>query len=439
MTAALFTWTRAAALALLASLAPLAQAHKASDAYLRLQPEGSVVHARIDVALRDLDRDLDLDRDADDALTWREVRTRWSDIESLVARGVAVSADGSSCERETASAIDDTTAPALTTHSDGRYAVLRWTWRCPAVVTRLGIDYRLFADTDPTHRGIATVVSSGADAQRVVAVLAPGSGVHRFAVAAAPIAEAPAAASTSSDVVQPASAMTSTRDVPAAPAATRTDAGDDTPLTFPGFVAAGIHHILIGIDHVLFLLSLLLPAVWVRREAADTPRGTSPWRPAEDWRPALAGVLKVVTAFTVAHSITLALAVFDVVDPPSRWVESLIAASVVAAALNNLWPIVRDGRWKVTFVFGLVHGFGFASALKDAGLARGALAAPLLGFNLGVELGQLAIVALVLPLAWALRGTRTYRGAFAGGSAAIASVAAVWWIQRAFDLQLIAG
>jgi len=146
-----------------------------------------------------------------------------------------------------------------------------------------------------------------------------------------------------------------------------------------------------------------------------------------------------VTAFTVAHSITLALSVLDVVDPPSRWVESVIAASVVLAALNNLWPLVSEARWKLTFAFGLVHGFGFASALKDAGLAKGALAAPLVGFNVGVEIGQLCIVAVVLPLAWSLRGTRTYRGAFAGGSLAIAAVAALWLVQRAFDLSLIAG
>jgi hypothetical protein len=111
----------------------------------------------------------------------------------------------------------------------------------------------------------------------------------------------------------------------------------------------------------------------------------------------------------------------------------------VLAALNNIWPLISEARWKLTFVFGLVHGFGFAAALKDAGLAKGALVAPLVGFNVGVEIGQLCIVAAVLPLAWSLRGTRTYRGAFAGGSLAIAAVAGLWLVQRAFDLSLIAG
>jgi hypothetical protein len=410
-----------ALVAFLLASAP-AGAHKASDAYLRLHADGPVIDARFDIALRDLDRDLDLDRDADDTLTWREVRTRWPDIAALALRDVAVSGDGVACTGALADGARAT--PALTTHSDGRYAVLHLAFRCAAPVAALGVDYRLFAKTDPTHRGIVRLVGTDPDSPLATAVLSPGSGVHRFALPQAPIAPTASPRDTGPGPT-PLAATPPARAVPPA-----TD--DATPSTFPGFVAAGIHHILIGYDHILFLLSLLLPAVWVRRDASG-------WQPAPAWRPALTGVLKVVTAFTVAHSITLALAVFDVLNPPSRWVESLIAASVVLAALNNLWPVIRDGRWKLTFLFGLVHGFGFASALKDSGLAHGALVSPLVGFNVGVEIGQLAIVALCLPLAWALRTTRTYRGVFSGGSWAIASVAMVWLVQRVFDLQLIAG
>ncbi|MDP9124940.1 MAG: HupE/UreJ family protein, partial [Pseudomonadota bacterium] len=217
---------------------------------------------------------------------------------------------------------------------------------------------------------------------------------------------------------------------------------DDAPVSsFFGFVREGVHHILIGYDHILFLLSLLLPAVWIRSAVTDprTRVTRTRWVASDNLRLALTNVLKVVTAFTVAHSITLALSVLNVVNPPSRWVESIIAASVVLAALNNIWPLISEARWKLTFVFGLVHGFGFASALKDAGLAKGALVGPLVGFNVGVEIGQLCIVAVVLPLAWSLRHTRTYRGAFAAGSLAIAAVAGLWFVQRAFDLSLIAG
>jgi hypothetical protein len=434
-------WCHALLAGLLAACAT-AQAHKASDAYVSLQVDGADVAARIDIALRDLDRDLDLDANADDALSWKEVRTRWADIAALARDGLRLDADGRRCTPEPGAAADaDAAAPALTAHSDGRYAVVRARWHCAVPVQRLAVAYTLFARSDPTHRGIVRVARAGgsandAPANAQLAVLAPDGAWHRFVLQPLPEAAPPSTPATDAVPLatwQPAMHARSPVD-----AASLTDTAPAPPTSFASFVREGIHHILIGYDHILFLLSLLLPAVWVRRPAAASARGAQ-WRPAEALRPALANVLKVVTAFTVAHSITLALSVFDIVNPPSRWIESVIAASVVLAALNNLWPVVSEARWKLTFVFGLVHGFGFAAALKDAGLAKGALVAPLVGFNVGVEVGQLCIVALVLPAAWLLRGTRTYRGAFAAGSAAIAAVAGLWLVQRAFDLSLIAG
>jgi hypothetical protein len=119
-------------------------------------------------------------------------------------------------------------------------------------------------------------------------------------------------------------------------------------------------------------------------------------------------------------------------------VESTIAASVVLAALNNVWPLFQGRRWAVAFCFGLVHGFGFASVLADLGLPRDALALALVGFNLGVEAGQLAIVAAFLPLAFALRRSAFYRRVVLwGGSLAIAALAAVWFAERAFGLPLL--
>jgi len=430
--------------AALVACAAGAQAHKASDAYVTLQVDGAVVGARVDIALRDLDRDLDLDTDADDRLSWKEVRTRWADITALARDDIRLSADGHACPVEPQPTPDATPA-ALAEHSDGHYAVLQMRWRCAAPVQQLSVDYRLFARTDPTHRGIARVSRAGADGAPQLAVLSPGSGWHRFKLPALPEAVPSSAAEPAPQataLAAPALPSTATRVADNAEVADgAVSDADAPPSSFIGFVREGIHHILIGYDHILFLLSLLLPAVWIRRREPDRRTGLerTRWRPATDLRAASTNVLKVVTAFTVAHSITLALAVFNVVEPPSRWVESIIAASVVLAALNNIWPVISEARWKLTFVFGLVHGFGFASALKDAGLAKGALVAPLVGFNVGVEIGQLCIVALVLPIAWSLRGTRTYRGAFAGGSLAIATVAGVWLVQRAFDLSLIAG
>lgn len=381
--------------ALLAS--PCAWAHKASDAYLRLSVEAQLVTLRLDIGLRDLDRDLVLDADDDGLLRWGEVRARAEDIEALASRDVRLAVSdihGAAC----------TPAPPvplqLEQHSDGRYAVLTRAWTCAAAPASATLGYTLFAVTDPTHRGVLVWREQGS---LKTAVIAPGTEGTTLGLAGAQ--GGPGAA-----------------------------AGDATGTTMSGRLAGifrdGVHHIWIGVDHVLFLVALLLPAV-LRREAGH-------WRPAMSWRRSAARVLGVVTAFTVAHSITLGLAVFDVVNPPSRWVESLIALSVLLAALNNLWPVLVETRWRLTFVFGLVHGFGFATALKDIGIAHADLALPLVLFNLGVEAGQLVIVALLVPLAWLLRGWRGYpRWVLGAGSIAVAMISAVWLVERVFDMQLL--
>ena len=124
-----------------------------------------------------------------------------------------------------------------------------------------------------------------------------------------------------------------------------------------------------------------------------------------------------------------------IISLPSRLVESVIAASVVIAALNNLRGTIDKKRWVMAFVFGLIHGFGFASVLADLGLPQGALVLALIGFNVGVEVGQLCIVALFLPVAFWLRSSRFYRiGVLTGGSIIVALLAFWWLIQRAFDL-----
>jgi HupE / UreJ protein len=201
---------------------------------------------------------------------------------------------------------------------------------------------------------------------------------------------------------------------------------------FADYVREGVWHIWIGLDHILFLLSLLLPAVLAWQAAQQR------WQAVGSFRKAFVDVLKVVTAFTLAHSITLSLAALGVVELPSRLVESVIAASIIVAALNNVRPLVIRRLWMVAFGFGLVHGFGFASVLADLGLPRDALVLALVGFNVGVELGQLAIVVAFLPIAWALRRTVFYRRwVMLGGSLVIAALAAVWLLERAFGLELL--
>ena len=176
-----------------------------------------------------------------------------------------------------------------------------------------------------------------------------------------------------------------------------------------GFIRLGVEHILTGWDHLLFLLGLLL-------------RGGS----------ALA-LAKIITAFTLAHSVTLALAVLDVVVLPGRLVEAVIALSIAVVAAENLFlrPVVAR-RWLVSFCFGLVHGFGFSAALREIGLPSHGLALSLFGFNAGVELGQALVVAVALPLLVLLRRTRWERRMVWSSSLAILVVGVVLFVERAF-------
>ncbi len=176
------------------------------------------------------------------------------------------------------------------------------------------------------------------------------------------------------------------------------------------FLAAGIHHIFIGPDHILFVIGLLLLGGGIKR------------------------ILKVITAFTVAHSITLALAAFQLVNPPSRVVEPLIALSIVFVGVENLrWrPGHRDARVLIAFAFGFIHGFGFASVLREFGLPREALAASLFAFNAGVEVGQACIVLAVVPLLGLVRA-RAPRFAprlVTAGSVGVVIAGAFWFAQR---------
>jgi hypothetical protein len=162
------------------------------------------------------------------------------------------------------------------------------------------------------------------------------------------------------------------------------------------------------------------------------------WHAVATFRQAFLGVVGIVTAFTIAHSITLSLAVLGFIALPSRLIESTIAASVIIAASNNLWPLIEKRLWVVAFLFGLVHGLGFANVLTDLALPKTALAVSLVSFNLGVEAGQLAIVAAFLPLAYLSRRSWLYPWLAVGvGSLSIVAVASIWLIERSVDVNII--
>jgi hypothetical protein len=192
----------------------------------------------------------------------------------------------------------------------------------------------------------------------------------------------------------------------------------------------GVGHILGGLDHLLFLVALMLPAVVERRGGR--------WAARNDLRAALLQVVWIATAFTVAHSITLGLASFGLVRVPASIIEPLIAATVLATALNNLWPIVTTRLALAAFGFGLVHGFGFAEVLAPLGLLPRDLAPALLAFNLGVEVGQLIVVVGAFALlALARRWSGYPRWILGGGTVGLALLAAAWVVERVSDAALL--
>lgn len=365
--------TRRAWLASLAGLCLVtafsAWAHTLSVSHVDISvpADGGDLHIEIDLALRDLALSLPLDADHDERVTWGELQGVRTQLYDMVAAGFSIDSASGRCSLRP-------TGLATRQYDDGAYATVLLQANC-ASLADLRLHYGILFEIDPQHRALITYRNNG-----------------RVGTAIAHADEREVALGN----------------------------GPDRRSPFLQFLREGIHHILIGYDHLAFLVSLLLPAALLRVQGR--------WQPSPGIRRPLVHVLAIVTAFTVAHSITLSLAALGWVSPASRWVEAAIAASVLLAALNNIKPLVVQRTWIVSFVFGLVHGFGFAGALSELGLPTGARVVSLLGFNLGVEIGQLAVVAMVLPVLFLLRRRHWYaRWAMPVLSLAIAALAA-WWL-----------
>lgn len=190
------------------------------------------------------------------------------------------------------------------------------------------------------------------------------------------------------------------------PPAAALAATTEKPHSFWQFFRLGIEHILTGFDHLAFLLALLLAGNRLREAA------------------------KIITSFTLAHSITLALATFNVINLPAGIVEPMIAVSIVYVGLENIFRREIKNRWLQTFAFGLIHGFGFASALRELSIGQRGNAAiiPLFSFNLGVEIGQVAIAGLVLPVIWKLRQQPRFVIRYVPACSILVALAGGYWL-----------
>ena len=357
-------------------------AHKPSDSYISLYKEGSSIHAKWDIALRDLDYAIGLDDNGDGNLTWGEIKSHHKEISNLALKHFRMKVANEYCSNNLIEQLVDN-------HSDGAYMVLHFIIDPPGKIKApkvFDLEYDLFFDFDPQHRGLLNIKHKE---NTLTGIFSPEKSIQHF------------------------------------------NLNSFSPFyQLAEFVREGIWHIWVGFDHILFLLALLLPAVLFRNG--------NRWEPVSDFKKALWNVFKIVTAFTIAHSVTLTLAVLGIVQLPSRLVESLIAVSVVIAAINNIFPVMKDNRWIAAFFFGLIHGFGFASVLLDIGLPKNTLLLSLFGFNFGVEIGQLVIVSIFMPIAYSLRYSWAYqKPVLIAGSLSITLLASLWFIERAFNLSFM--
>jgi hypothetical protein len=354
------------------SLPQAAFAHAASTSFLIVQlPEGvAPVAVRWDLSLQDIAWTVFIDADYDGNVTWQEVQNARPALGVAVLAQIRLQRGGAPC----ALSVRDF---ALARRTEQNFLSVAMQAECPKGGAAV-IGGALFMSGDASQRVLLSAHRGDEQLNGVLSAAAP-------------------------DWAEPqhASAWRS----------------------FARFIGEGVWHVLIGYDHIAFVLLLLLPSVMRPVDGK--------WHEATGLRQVAREMFTIITAFTIAHSITLALAVTGTVKVPTQPIEVAIAASIAVAGAINLMPRLSKLRLPLAFGFGLVHGFGFANALSEIDAAGSALLPLLAGFNVGVELAQLGIVALVLPLIYSMRTTRWYaNGVLPLGSCALGMAGVVWLFQR---------
>ncbi len=355
---------------LVLTIANRAEAHATSTSYLIAKDTGNEVNLTWDIAVADVHWPLGLDTDGNGDITWQEIGQQRDQIAALVIDHLTITRASTTCP----AALTDL---QIAEHADEPHLSLALNVQCPkaARAAPLQIEATLFFDQDTTQRTLI-------------------------------------------DVSTPAGAFTSILS-PTAP--TWSEPKAPSPLTtFVTFTGQGLWHVWIGYDHLAFLLLLLLPGV-LKNKGSD-------WRATSTLRETAADLLRIITAFTLAHSITLALAATETVQVPVRPIEIAIALSIVVAGLLNLFPAAARARLALAFGFGLIHGFGFANALTELGTQGARLIPTLAGFNVGVELAQISLVAVVLPLLLKARNSVFYAWRFMPAASLAAAMAGAAWL-----------
>lgn len=364
---------------LLSLITGTSYAHQLSTAYLNASLDNTgVISGEWQVRLYDLEQAIGVDANGDGELLWGELQARTATVNQYLNEHLHMTRGGTPCSLS----ID--TAWQITEHFNEGYLALPVRAQC-ALAGELELHYSAFFKEDSEHKLLLAIAS-------------------------------PSAATAGDTFSNSRIISTDQRSI----SVNLKQAS--LWLTLKEFIVQGVIHIWKGLDHILFLLSLLLTCVLTRRN--------NHWVGKKNIADILINTTWVVTAFTLAHSITLTATALGWINLSSRWVEVGIAISVALAALNNIFPLVTRLGW-LTFVFGLLHGMGFAGVLGELGLPADQKLTTVLAFNLGVEIGQMVIVLAVLPLLILVRNRLWYsRYSLIGVSLVIILVALQWVVER---------
>jgi hypothetical protein len=376
-------WRLLLLLSLTFTLAGVAQAHRLGESYIFLDVAEQALGGRFEIRLDDLNKTFALDANGDGEVSEQEYEDRSAEVQGYAESRLRFYHD----EREHPVRVVGSRA-----HDYGiaKFALIEFevpTLKPVPLQLEVEYDY-LFDGFESSHRGLLVIENNprtGAVKNETDVSLIFGPGEQRQLLHL-----------------------------------------DATPWkkVLHDFVKHGIWHIWIGFDHILFIISLLLPAVMVLNSQRK-------WQPVGDFKSAFLFVVKIITLFTIAHSVTLSLSALGIIKLPVGLVEAVIAASIIVVALNNIFPLFNRRIWLVVFAFGLFHGLGFANVLAPLGAERNSLLTALIGFNLGVEIGQLAIITLVFPLLYLCRKWRYYQPVVMRfGSLLLIAVASYWLVER---------